>query len=195
MKKVGIVNYGVGNYQAVYHAINLAGSEPFDINYRSDFSNLDAIILPGVGHYDVAFKALRAQEMDKYIQDLSGSNMPIIGICLGFHLMCSGSEEAVGSQGLNIFKQKAKKNPLGNVNTGWQHVKNCLTNENEKYYFNHGYNVEVSDHTIMSCKMHKTNTIFSALSAEKNFYGIQFHLEKSGEPGINLLEKLLQCDF
>ena len=195
MKKVGIVNYGVGNYQSVYHAIMLAGSEPFDISCRSDFSNLDAIILPGVGHYDVAFNALRSQELDKHIQDLSGSNIPIIGICLGFHLMGSGSEEALDSKGLNIFKQKVKKNPHTKVNTGWRLVKNCLTNKKEKYYFNHGYNFEVSDHTIMSCKMHNTNTKFSAFSTRENFYGLQFHLEKSGVPGINLLEKIIQCEF
>lgn len=195
MKKVGIVNYGVGNYQAVYNAIMLAGSQAFDISSRSDFSNLDAIILPGVGHYEVAFKALRLQELDKYIQDLLGSKIPIIGICLGFHLMGSGSEEAGGKKGLNIFKEKAQKNLYAKVNTGWRDVKNCLTGKKEKYYFNHGYNIEVSDHTIMSCNMRKTNTKFSAFSAKDNFYGLQFHLEKSGAPGINLLEKLIQCDF
>ena len=195
MKKVGIVNYGVGNYQAVSNAIMLAGSQPFDISCRSDFSNLDAIILPGVGHYDVAFKALRAQELDKYIQNLSGSKIPIIGICLGFHLMGSGSAEAGGKKGLNIFNEKVQKNLYAKVNTGWRDVENSLTGKKEKYYFNHGYNIEVSDHTIMSCKIRKINTKFSAFSAKDNFFGLQFHLEKSGAPGINLLEKLLQCDL
>ena len=195
MKKVGIINYGVGNYESVANAVMLAGSESFEVQCRYDLNNIEAIILPGVGHYDVAMAALRKTEMDKSIQDLIGSNIPVIGICLGFHIMGSTSAEAINESGLKIFDFHVEQNPEAKVNTGWKPVEDCLTQKTEKYYFNHGFSTEVSEHTIMSCKTTATVAAVTALSVKQNFCGVQFHLEKSGNLGINMLKRLIQCDF
>lgn len=195
MKKVGIVNYGVGNYEAVATAVMLSGSEPFEVQNRYDLNDIEAIILPGVGHYGVAMAALKKNEMDKSILDLMGSNIPVIGICLGFHIMGSSSAEAQNETGLKVFDFHVKKNPKSRVNTGWKPVMNCLTQKCEKYYFNHGFSTEITEHTLMSCKTNETGVTISAFSAKLNFYGVQFHIEKSGSPGINMMKKLIQCDF
>lgn len=192
MKKVGIINYGVGNYKSVSKAIHLSGGEPYDISNIDDLKGIQAVILPGVGHYKAALSKMRETDLDKAIQDLYGSKIPVLGICLGLHLMGISSEEATDQEGLKIFDFNVFENLKSKVNTGWLDVLDKNKNIHNKYYFNHGYHIKVLPNTVLTSQSKKIVNDFSAAVKSENFLGVQFHVEKSGINGIDFMRKIFE---
>jgi len=193
---IAIIDYGAGNVQSVAFALNRLGIEPFVSNDPEAISKADKIIFPGVGEAGAAMRQLQKTGLDKLIPQLK---QPVLGVCLGMQLMCAHSEES-DTRCLDIFPYEVKHFPAGGKvpHMGWNdllHVKAPLFASSMngcQVYFVHSYYVAVSEHTIAA-----TDHIlpFSAAIAKDNFFAVQFHPEKSGAVGEEILQNFLKLDI
>lgn len=191
--KTAIIDYGAGNVQSVKYALNRLGYESFLTDDSEMIRSADKVIFPGVGEAGSAMRAIREKELEKVITELK---QPVLGICLGMQLMCSYSEEG-DTVGMGIFDLSVKKfdNGLKVPQIGWNQIEDLRSGlfkniaENEYMYLVHSYYVPVNKNTIA-----KTNYgITYATAIEKdNFYGVQFHPEKSSKAGEVLLKNFLE---
>ncbi|MFI3314420.1 MAG: imidazole glycerol phosphate synthase subunit HisH [Rikenellaceae bacterium] len=188
---IAIINYGVGNLRSlenvfIRHSLNyIITSNPEDI------AAADKIILPGVG---AAKHAMQKLEEYSLVDVIKSSKQPLMGICLGMQLLCSHSEEEdVDCLGIVPNRVKLLQGGCGIKvpHIGWNSVEhngdNLLyngINSGEYFYYVHSYGVEVNDYTIATTTNGDT---FSASINKDNFYGCQFHPEKSGDIGEKLL--------
>ena len=151
------------------------------------------MIFPGVGEAGTAMAYLKERKLDKVLVSL---RKPFLGICLGMQLMCAYSEEK-NTRCLGIFEEKVKRFPPKGLipHTGWNDFSRCegplfkgLT-DSDNFYFVHSYYAEVGEHTIS-----ETEYLLSFASAlhKDNFYGVQFHPEKSANVGKQLLKNFLK---
>lgn len=184
-----IIDYGAGNTQSVKFALQRLGAEPVLSGDRDEILGADKVIFPGVGHAKAAMSSLKEKELHLLIPQLK---QPVLGICLGMQLMCRFSEEG-NTECLGILNEQVKLFPaaLKVPHTGWNTVSgNCkLANADaDWFYFVHSYYVPQNSNTTLSC-----NYIldFSAAIQKDNFYGVQFHPEKSGAAGDKLLHQFL----
>jgi imidazole glycerol-phosphate synthase subunit HisH len=190
--KVAIIKYNAGNVQSVAFSLERIGISPIITDDAAELHAADKIIFPGVGEASSAMKYLREQKLDNVILDLK---QPVLGICLGMQLMCKFSEEG-NTDCLGIVDQKVlkfsdkKKVPQIGWNT-ISNLKSTLFNgikESEYMYFVHGYFVESGLNTIAITNY---GIEYSCALQKNNFYGVQFHPEKSSEAGQRILENFL----
>jgi len=153
------------------------------------------VIFPGVGEASTAMGYLRERGLDKLI---CGLRQPVLGICLGLQLMCSYSEEN-DTQCLGIFDEKVKKfDPAAGTlkvpQIGWNNIYDLRTPlfagvaENSYCYFVHGYYASLGDHTVATTDYVQP---YSAGLHRDNFYGVQFHPEKSAQAGEKILKNFI----
>jgi len=198
--KIAIVKYNAGNVQSVLYALQRLGVNAVVTDDAEEIMKADKVIFPGVGNAAPAMEYLRDKNLDKLIVSLT---QPVLGICLGLQLMCNTSEEG-NTKCLGIFDVEVKKfdNSTGKNNNdlfkiphmGWNNVydlKSPLFNdvkENSFVYFVHSYYAELSPETIAT-----TDYIlpYSAAMQHDNFYGVQFHSEKSADAGIQIISNFL----
>jgi glutamine amidotransferase len=156
----------------------------------------DKVIFPGVGEASTTMSYLKQKNLDKLI---IGLKQPVLGICLGMQLLCSYSEEN-NTDCLGIFKEKVKLFKGENLKVphmGWNNLMDIKGNllegitSNDDVYFVHSYFVEDSPFAIAKTKY---GNIFSAALQKDNFYGVQFHPEKSGTVGQKILQNFLQLE-
>ncbi len=191
--KLVIINYGAGNIKSLQFAFSRLGVEAVLSNTVEEILNADKVIFPGVGEASSAMQKLKCSGLDTLVPDLK---QPVLGICLGMQLMCASTEEGQ-TKGLNIFNTPVKRfsNQHKVPQMGWntiQDLKTPLFNgiKNEDYmYLVHSYYAEHCDLSIAT-----TNYGLSYASAlqKNNFYGVQFHPEKSGESGQKILQNFLE---
>ncbi len=192
MKNITIIDYGAGNLFSVKKAISRLGFESIVTDNPNIIKNADRVIFPGVGQASAAMKQLKEKGIDELIPML---NMPVLGICLGMQLMCKSSQEE-NTTGLGIFPVEviAMPNIVKVPHMGWNNIKSLKTelfkdiSENERMYFVHSFYVPENEHTIASCEYHN---IFSAAMRKNNFYGCQFHPEKSSKYGEQILANFI----
>lgn len=192
-KQVAIIDYGAGNIQSVQFALERIGIEATLTRDPKKIAESDRIILPGVGHASPALKALQENELDLLILTLK---QPVLGICLGMQLMCNFLEEN-NESGLGIFTVDVRKfsNKEKVPHMGWNNInkKDNLLFEgvpnNAYLYFVHSYFVDVGEPTIAKSTY---GLNFSAALQKDNFYGCQFHPEKSGKIGQQILQKFIE---
>lgn len=189
---IAMVRYNAGNIQSMSCALQRLGIEPLITDDPKLLREADKVIFPGVGEASTAMTYLRARGLDEV---LKGLTQPFLGVCLGLQLMCSHSEEN-DTEGLGIFPEKVKRFPatLKVPHMGW----NTLTEtrgplfegigRQEYLYFVHSYYAAVGEDTIASCDY---SLPFSAALGRDNFYGLQFHPEKSGTVGEKILKNFL----
>lgn len=190
--KVVIVKYNSGNSCSVSFALERIGVSALITSDINEIQAADKIIFPGVGEASSAMKFLREQKLDKVIVDLK---QPVLGICLGMQLLCDQSEEG-NTDCLGVFKQKVLKFPETNKvpQIGWNNIRNLNSSlfkdvkEMEYMYFVHGYYAEKSPNTIASTNY---GLEYSSALQKDNFYGVQFHPEKSSEAGQLILQNFL----
>lgn len=210
--KVGILNYGAGNLRNVYRAVNYLGFEYIDVKKCSDFNNLDKLIIPGVGAFKVAMNQLHDNNLIESINDFSHEGMPIMGICLGMQLLFSKSLEFGHSDGLDLIKgsvehirdqYELKSNSRIKVpHVGWSSLEFI---NNDKIY---GAETDKIDcyfvHSFMACNVPNENILamanysnlkIPALVKIRNTYGFQFHPEKSGKHGLEMIKKFMEYKF
>jgi len=190
--KIAIVNYNAGNVQSVIFALNRLGVTPELTNDPEKLRAADKVIFPGVGEASSAMKYLKERGLDKVLISLK---QPFLGICLGMQLMCKHSEEN-DTECLGIFDLNLKKFPPKEKvpHMGWNKIyklNSALTkglDENDYVYFVHSFYAELGKETISTCNyIHE----FSAGLHKDNFYGFQFHPEKSGDIGEQILKNFI----
>lgn len=190
---LGIIRYGAGNIFSLTSALDRLGINYGMIHKEEDFDQFDRYIIPGVGHAGAAMSKLESTGLVPKIKAL---DKPTLGICVGMQLLTSYSEE--GDAGLlDLFPIKTlkfKDNADYKVpHTGWNQVfaeKDNPLFENIPYgshfYFVHSYFIEYNEAYTLASTDYSTR--FSASIWHNNFYGVQFHPEKSGEYGETLLK-------
>ena len=190
---IALINYRAGNLASVKNALARLGTETFDAFSASDLKNADKIIFPGVGHAFKAMQILKAANLVEAIKDFKG---PVLGICLGMQLLAEISEEGP-TPCLGIIPQKVEqfRIPLKVPHMGWNTVKHQnhplfggIADE-AWFYFVHSYYIPVGMHSIATTSYH---TEFTAAVAKENFFGLQFHPEKSAQNGLQILKNFIQ---
>lgn len=193
--KIVIVDYGAGNIQSIKFAVKRLG---FDAVLSSDAEEIkaaDKVIFPGVGEAGSAMRMLKSTGLDKVIPELK---QPVLGICLGMQLMCRHSQEG-DTEGLGIFHADVVKfnNGLKVPQIGWNRVYDLKSNlfegikEQEFVYLVHSYYVPECAETIASTEY---GVVYTTAIQKDNFYGVQFHPEKSSDAGEKILENFLKLE-
>ena len=192
--KTVIIKYNAGNIQSVLFALKRIGYEAIISDNAEEINCADKIIFPGVGEASSAMNHLKEKKLDELIIQLK---QPVLGICLGMQLMCLSSEEG-NTKCMGIFDEQVvrfQSNEQYKVpHVGWNtinHLKLPLfqdVKENEYMYFVHGYYAPQSDSAIASTNYGLT---YSSALSKNNFYGVQFHPEKSGSAGEQILKNFL----
>ena len=195
MQKIVVIKYNAGNIYSVVHALRRLGIEPIVTSDEKTILAADKVIFPGVGEAATTMKFLKERGMDKLIKSLK---QPVLGICLGMQLMCNSSEEG-DVECLNVFDVEVKRFVAQQQNEkiphmGWNQIyalKSGLflsTTENQFVYFVHSYYVPLCENTIATVDYIYP---FSAALKKDNFYATQFHPEKSGDVGEQILRNFI----
>ena len=187
-----IVNYGAGNIKSIQFAFQRLGYDAILSNNPDEIIKADRVIFPGVGEASSAMKMLKESGLDTLIPQLK---QPVLGICLGMQLMCNHSEEG-DTKGLGIFNVNVKRfsNNVKVPQMGWNTVKNLKSDlfknisEDDYMYLVHSYYAQNCEEAIATS--HYEIEYASAL-VNDNFYGVQFHPEKSSKSGVQLLQNFL----
>ena len=190
--KLVIINYGAGNIKSIQFAFKRLGIDAILSNNPEVIKAADKIIFPGVGEASSAMKMLKESGLDKIIPTLK---QPVLGICLGMQLLCRYTEEG-HTKGIGIFQTDVKRfsNDVKVPQMGWNVIKDLKSDlfkgikENEYMYLVHSYYAEHCKQTIA-----KTDYGINYASAlqHDNFYGVQFHPEKSSLAGEKILKNFL----
>jgi imidazole glycerol-phosphate synthase subunit HisH len=191
-----IIKYNAGNIQSVLYALERIGMSAVVTDDLEQIQKAGKVIFPGVGEASTAMKYLKERKLDEVIKNLQ---QPVLGICLGMQLMCKYSEEN-DTECLGIFDEEVKLfNPALSDGVkvpqiGWNNIYDLKTAlfkglpENSYCYFVHGYYAALGEHTIAT-----TDYLlpYSAGLHKNNFYGLQFHPEKSAAAGEQILKNFL----
>jgi glutamine amidotransferase len=191
--KIIIINYGAGNIKSIQFAFKRLGYNAVLSNNPSEIINADKVIFPGVGEASSAMSKLKQSRLDTLIPTLK---QPVLGICLGMQLMCHYTEEG-DTNGLGIFNVNVKRfsNAVKVPQMGWNTIHNLKSdlfkdiNDGDYMYLVHSYYAENCNQAIAT-----TNYDLEYASAleNDNFFGVQFHPEKSGKVGEQLLRNFLK---
>ena len=190
---IAIIDYVAGNVKSVENAVRRLGFETFITSDFEEIRNAEKVIFPGVGEASTAMKYLKQKNLEKLIPTLK---QPFLGICLGQQLLCDFSEEGA-TKCLGIFDLKVKEFPSTDIvpHMGWNNLQKLQgplfegISEADNFYFVHSYYCEVGEFTTSECDYILP---FSATLQKDNFYGTQFHPEKSGDVGSKILENFLK---
>ncbi len=190
--KLVIIDYGAGNIKSIQFAFKRLGLDAALSSKPSEILNADKIIFPGVGEASSAMHMLRESKLDKIIPTLK---QPVLGICLGMQLLCNSTEER-NTKGLGVFDVDVKRfsDKVKVPQIGWNTIGNLKSDlfrgikESEYMYLVHGYYAKQCTQAIAI-----TNYDIEYASAlkHKNFYGVQFHPEKSSTAGAQILQNFI----
>ena len=192
-KDLVIIDYGAGNIQSIKFAIQRLGFEAILSSDAKEIRSAERVIFPGVGEASSAMKMLKDTGLDKVIPTLK---QPVLGICLGMQLMCKYCEEG-DTQGLGIFHANVVKfdNKLKVPQIGWNRIYDLKSelfkgiSEKEFIYLVHSFYVKECEETIASTEY---GVEYSSAIQKDNFYGVQFHPEKSSDEGEKILRNFLK---
>ena len=191
--KIVIINYGAGNIQSIMFAIERLGYKAVLSNNPEEIKAADKVIFPGVGEASSAMKMLLASGLDTLIPTLT---QPVLGICLGMQLMCNSSEEG-NTKGLGIFDVDVLKfsTKVKVPQMGWNTIYNLKSDlfkdisEDEYMYLVHSFYAPYCAESIATTNY---EVEYASALRKDNFYGTQFHPEKSGDVGEKILGNFLK---
>lgn len=191
--KLVIIDYGAGNIKSIQFAFKRLGVEAKLSNIPEEILAADKIIFPGVGEASNAMQKLKESGLDVLIPKLK---QPVLGICLGMQLLCNYTEEG-DTKGLGVFNTNIKRfsNKVKVPQIGWNtiiNLKSMLFNgisDGEYMYLVHSYYAEICKETI---SVTSYNFNYSSALQKDNFYGVQFHPEKSSIVGEQVLKNFLE---
>ncbi len=195
-----IIDTGCANLSSVRFAIERLGYEVIVSKDPAILQQADKLFLPGVGTAKEAMANLIERNLVDEIKKLT---QPVLGICLGMQMLAQGSEEGFGEQALidtlglvDGFVEKMEVAPLRSPHMGWNQITPKLDEPLFKdipagsyFYFVHSYALPVNENTIASCDY---GSPFTAAVNKDNFYGVQFHPERSGKAGAQLIKNFLE---
>lgn len=201
---ITIVDYGMGNLRSVEKAFQHLGAE---VSIRSNpevIAHSDALVLPGVGAFGAAVRALRLFDLTEVITNHILAGKPFLGICLGYQLLFESSEESVGERGLAVFSGRVIgfKSHLGFAlpvpHIGWNTLQWSPTcpfrhevESQPSVYFVHSYYPEPTDNRLIAA-MTEYGVTFASAIAHENLLAVQFHPEKSGTTGLKILANFME---
>ena len=202
MKKIGIIDYGMGNLHSVENALKYIGATCFISDDKAELSASDALILPGVGAFPDAIQRLQALGYPEFIKKET-EKKPLLGICLGMQLLFEKSYEFRECAGLGFIKGEVIKLKAGQTDKTYKipHIGyNGITavnpcpllkgiDDGACFYFVHSYMGACKDRTQLAAVTEYGEEVTAVVSSG-NVYGTQFHPEKSGDNGLKLL-----CNF
>lgn len=194
---IALVDYDAGNTRSVLNALKRLGVEATLTSDPGVLLRADRVLFPGVGHAQSAMEALRSHDLEAPLREIKA---PFLGICLGMQLMCAYTEEG-HTTGLGIVPTKVVRfgedatRPVPQM--GWNHFDSIkqksplfkgVTTEDNVYYV-HSYYAEVDDSTEAVTQY---GVEFAAAIRYQNYFGVQFHPEKSGDVGLKILQNFLE---
>lgn len=192
---IALIDYGAGNTASVSNALKSLDADYVITNTEKDICNAEKVIFPGVGEASYTIKKLHLLNLFNLLRILK---KPLLGICLGMQVMCEKSKEG-NTAGLGIIPVNTEIFDSAKVKVphmGWNRVKIMKDNvlfkgidDNSFFYFANSYYVPANNFTIAEAE-HDVN--FSAAIQKDNFFGVQFHPEKSGEKGLQLLRNFIE---
>ncbi|HCD03810.1 MULTISPECIES: imidazole glycerol phosphate synthase subunit HisH [unclassified Methylophaga] len=208
MRRVAVIDYGMGNLRSVSKALETVADNHTQIFVTADPSEIhaaDHIVFPGVGAIRDCMAELKKLELDKLIIEMA-SQKPFLGICLGMQALLTHSQENQGSDGLDIIEgdvlyfEKAVEQGLKVPHMGWNEVEQTFAHplwqdipQNSRFYFVHSFYVQPADETKISGRSHYALP-FAAALAQENLFAVQFHPEKSQHAGLQLLKNFINWD-
>lgn len=195
---IAIIDYKAGNLASVSNALRRFDTDICITNRPEELERSQGVIFPGVGHAYAAMASLRETGLDRWLQQTS---KPVLGICLGMQLLYESTEEGDG-QTLGIIPGRLKKfdERIAKVpHMGWNtfsrtqpHPLLSGIDAYQYFYYVHSYYAPVNEYTLAGCDY---ITPFASVVAHENYYGVQFHPEKSGRAGALLLQNFLDLVY
>lgn len=201
---VAIIDYGAGNLQSVKKALDFLGYENIITSDKEQILSASHIILPGVGSFADAMNSIREKNLESVIKEAASGKKPFLGICLGLQLLFEKSEESPEATGLGIFKGNIvtipKNKGLKVPHIGWNSItvnkdKSIFNNinDNSYFYFVHSYYLKDADCDIVAATTQYGVEIQCAV--QKGLVcAVQFHPEKSGQVGLDLLKNFMSME-
>ncbi len=194
---IAIIDYDAGNLKSVEKALQFLGQECVITRDFHEIKKADKVILPGVGSFGDAVSQLKKYELDKVIHEVAAEQKPFLGICLGLQLLFEGSEESEGVEGLHLLDGEILRIPeqegLKIPNIGWNSLdlqnngrlfENL--NGNPFVYFVHSYYLKAREESIVKATIEYSTHIHASVEKD-NIFACQFHPEKSGTVGLQIL--------
>lgn len=199
---IAIIDYDAGNIRSVEKAVAKLGQEVWITRDRERIMNADKVILPGVGSFGDAMAHLQEYNLVEVIKDAVAEKKPFLGICLGLQLLYESSEETPGVKGLGILKGKILKIPeqegLKIPHMGWNslHLQNDGRlfrgiEQNPYVYFVHSYYLKAEEEETVKATTEYSVKIHASVEKD-NVFACQFHPEKSGELGLQILKNFAE---
>lgn len=195
MSRIAIVDYGVGNLKSVSNALNYVGCDSLVTAQRRELELADAIILPGVGAFPDAAEKLRASGLAQEVLT-QGQKKPVMGICLGMQLLLERGEEVRPCTGLGVIRGVCARIPTRQKlpHIGWNALHFTQSSplfqgldEGAYVYFVHTFSAQQTDPAQVTATTDYGTAVTAAVQCG-NFFGCQFHPEKSGETGLQILK-------
>ncbi len=213
-KTISIIDYGVGNIMSVISAFEKIGCNVKIVSTQEEVATAQSLILPGVGAFAEGMRNLEKRKLIEPIKQHIAANKPLLGICLGAQLLMSESEEFGNHKGLDIIKGKVIgfKNPkevsipgyrvphimwnsiYQRGNKTWDASILSKTHNAFKAYFIHSFYIVPEDSNAILATANYGNQEFCAVVKKENVYGCQFHPEKSGEGGLQIIREFAQLE-
>ena len=211
MRRVAVIDYGMGNLRSVSKALEtVAGDTVIEVTADSQrILTASHVVFPGVGAIRDCITELKRLQLDDIIRNVINNGTPVLGICLGMQAMLSHSEENNGSEGLNIIDGHVRHfdiKPTDNgehlkvPHMGWNQVHQLSNHplwnkieQDSRFYFVHSYFVEPDDASVTAATTAYPDEFSSAIHKD-NVFAVQFHPEKSQHAGLQLLENFLNWD-
>jgi glutamine amidotransferase len=194
--KVAIVKYNAGNIYSVVNALRRMGIEPALTDVAEELQKADRVLFPGQGEARSAMSYLKERRLDEVIRNL---RQPVLGICVGQQLLCRHSEEGdvncIGVFDVEVKRFQPQRHEDKVPAMGWNAINDLKSGlyrgffDNPYVYFVHSYYVPLCEHTIATADYILP---YSASLHKNNFYTCQFHPEKSGKVGEQILKNFLE---
>jgi glutamine amidotransferase len=194
---IAVLDYGAGNLRSVQNTLDEIGASYELVRDAEGLQRGQKILLPGVGHFGQMMRALDQLRLREILQERIASGIPFLGVCLGLQALFERSAEAPGVDGLGIFKGSVERFPPSArvPHMGWNNLElvrpsRLLADGSRPYvYFANSYFAPVGDATVATCTYGEP---FTAVLESGNIFGVQFHPEKSGPVGLELVRKFVQ---
>jgi len=196
---LAIIKYNAGNIQSVLNALERLGLRAEVTDDPAKIKAADKVIFPGVGEASSAMNSLRQNNLHKLIKDLK---QPVLGICVGMQLLCNHSEEndvtCLGIVPVQVKRFNVKNSKFKVPQVGWNNIYDLQSDlfkgvEDNSFIYNvHSYYAEDSEYTIAKCNY---EIEYAAAIKKDNFYGVQFHTEKSAETGDKIIKNFLDLHY
>jgi len=198
VKRIVIIDYGLGNLRSVERGLLRAGAKVTISSQPGDIGSADGLVLPGVGAFRDGMRCLRS--LEETIAGAASSNTPLLGICLGMQMLATESEEGGLCGGLDLIPGRAVRFPAGELKVphmGWNTLsikrRHPLLEgipDGSFVYFVHSYHVSVGDEHVLATSDYGLE--FAAVIGAGSVIGTQFHPEKSGDIGLAMLRNFVE---